>query len=321
MSIIKDTNAVDDSFKIMISEKRGYNSRYNLLNYTFLNLGASNPDDVIPDIRKKIPNQQDLSFTTKSLTKNIRQISVPKVPSCIQIFDILLVIMGDRNYDLLKKNNDKNIRKENMTVVSLATDLIYLLAKSDSPFQEEAYIQLCKQLSCNVNGPTNPTVDSRLRGWFLFSLYLHYFAPSRKIILFIAHFIGECLQAETIACNNMNNNKTTDHASSEEKDNDDNNNDNDDNDSNYNDEYKFNTNYYNDNEKSKMIVKTIAYCQKLLTWLQSDFLANDSTTDDARTISTKTSKDVKKASLKNLSQICDVVFNFKRIAIDIFRYC
>ena len=318
MSIIKDTCSHIGSFKIMISDRRGYNSRYDLLNYTFLNLGASNVDDIIPDIRKKSNNQTDLFFTTKSLTKNIRQISFQKVQNCIQIFDILLVIMGDRNYDLLKKMNEKDIRKDNMSIVTLATDLIKMLAKNDSPFQEEAYLQLCKQLSCNANGPTNPTIDSRLRGWFLFSLYLHYFAPSSKIILFIAHFIGECLQAETIAYNNITTN------------NDDNNDTNDNNDDNDNDDDEsiFNTGY-NDHEKSRMIIKTVAYCQKLVSWLQAEYTSNDDdgnaidetmTTTTVNSRHTRQGQDVKKADLKNLGQICDIVFNFKTVTIDVFRY-
>lgn len=193
MSIIKDQSAINDSFTILNNEKAGHNSRYELSNYTFLSLGAINIDDIIPNFRKKTikEDHNDLFFTTKSITKSIRQISVQKIQISIQIFDILLVIMGDRNIDLLKKINDKhvNIRKENMTSVTLATDLIMLLIKSDKTVQEEAYLQLCKQLSCNTNGPTNPTLDSRLKGWLLFSLYLHYFVPSGNIILYLAHFI------------------------------------------------------------------------------------------------------------------------------------
>jgi len=324
MLIIKDTYSNIGSYKIMISNKRGYNSRYDIHNYTFINLGSTNNnDDIISNIRKKVANNNniiDMFYTTKSLIKNIRQISFQKVQNCIQIFDILLVIMGDRNYDILKKINDKDIRKENMSIVTLATDLIKMLANNDSPFQEEAYLQLCKQLSCNANGPTNPTIDSRLRGWFLFSLYLHYFAPSSKIILFIAHFIGECLQAETIAYNNINTNTTT-NDNNDDDDNSDNDNDDD-------NESIFNTGY-NDHEKSRMIIKTVAYCQKLVSWLQAEYNSSDDdgdAIDETKTTTTLNSrdtrhgKDIKKADLKNLGQICDIVFNFKTVTIDIFRY-
>ena len=55
---------------------------------------------------------------------------------------------------------------------------------------DELYVQLCKQLS------GHPVTLGRLRGWLLFSVYLHAFAPTKALMPYLRNFIAHAAAME-----------------------------------------------------------------------------------------------------------------------------
>ena len=116
-------------------------------------------------------------------------------------FDALQVAMGDRDIKSLKRSKGGQIKMRDDTAFVIA-DLVEV-GKSDHlnpklkldvsklPPKEEAhknngdelYVQLCKQLS------GHPRILGRLRGWLIFSIYLHAFAPTKSLLPYLRNFI------------------------------------------------------------------------------------------------------------------------------------
>jgi hypothetical protein len=113
-----------------------------------------------------------------------------------RLFDALQVVMGDKSMAVFMvggagKNDKKERRPNNLfnddhgyeSEVDLALDIIKIAHKNPI-LQDELYLHLCKQLR------NNPRTSSCLQGWLLFSLYLHFFAPTTQLLPFIQNFIA-----------------------------------------------------------------------------------------------------------------------------------
>ena len=107
-----------------------------------------------------------LHFTEKELTRPLlNNLKARDASGVGVIFSALQTVMGDLILKKFKPVNENFLRKRD-DVAWIASDLCQLGRKNDE-LRDELYLQLCKQVS------GNPRVINRLRGWLLFSLYVH----------------------------------------------------------------------------------------------------------------------------------------------------
>jgi hypothetical protein len=118
----------------------------------------------------------------------------PSQSEICRLFDALTVVMGDKPLSSIQSSKSALktalVTGRHSGVIDVAMELIGAGIKQKS-LVDELYIQLCKQLT------RNPKVASVLQGWILFSLYLHYFAPSEHFLPFLQNFVESSLKKLT----------------------------------------------------------------------------------------------------------------------------
>ena len=181
--------------------------------YQYTGLSLSN--SLYNNNKRKNERKYDiLRFSTQPLLKSLLKYNNNTTNSnnninsklYIELFNILLVIMYDKPLNTLTKMTKNSINQHkhtNITIETLIIDIINAATIRYPIIANEVYIQLIKQLTFN------PSKKSYIRGWLLFSIYLHTFTPTIDALPYIKHYINTCLHNIISELYNTTNTNTT----------------------------------------------------------------------------------------------------------------
>lgn len=135
-----------------------------------------------------------MTFTANPITKPLLVSDVNDSSVCIEIFNILQVLMTDKPISSLPKPSKSKVIKSQGSLTALLFDVIFAV-HSLPAMVDECFFQLCKQVNSNDN------VVSCARGWLIMSIYLLCFMPSTEAQAHIKHFIQEQIKQLTVLSN------------------------------------------------------------------------------------------------------------------------
>ncbi|KAJ1908780.1 hypothetical protein IWQ60_011532 [Tieghemiomyces parasiticus] len=120
--------------------------------------------------RRRVPMQDLLTFTPRSMSKPLLRASRPYRRDALRAFKVIQRVMGDRRRSAAAGDDT-----DTQWLVDHGIHLVAL--------RDEIYVQLCRQLT------GHPHREGLYRGWLLLCLLTHYFPPSPAFVDYFKVFL------------------------------------------------------------------------------------------------------------------------------------